>query len=1148
VTKGFRFQLDALEPRTLLAFGLNTTSTSYNVDTGAGVTFSVLRGGSLSNTVHLGDLTSFKLNGVEFSAPYSTTSRYAHFESGLSSLTNMTADVDPAGNWIKITCDDTTATTGSTGVTGVIQYYIARKNDPVIYMATYAPEMLVSSTRFITYLDRTKMPNVPDESDNAGNTGAIESGDVSGFADGTTSSKYYGETRNISHLYHGATGPNAGAFMFIGSRESGAGGPFWKDIDFQSGSAVEIYNMPFSGHSLTDTFRPGLHGPYALVLTNGTPPTSILDYSFLEDAGLTGWVSASARGSLRGRATGVAAGRIATVALSNTEAQYWDTPDAQGKYSITGIKPGAYTETLYDEELAVGTRTVTIAAGESKRADITATAIFGLNGSNNSLTAYNSTATPIWRIGNWDGTPREFLNGDKITIMHPQDARLSPWAADSTGMTNFTIGVNTDRDWPMAEWKTQVGAAPYVDTKNRITFNLTSTQRSQGLTLRIGVTRQDSERPGVSANGGTTQYSSTILTQPDARGLSLGNWRGNNGVYAYSFAANSLNVGTNTFDIYAISGSTFTGYFSGYHIYDAIDLVPTSSSGNPTVTSLSISPGNSTNIGASGSRVFSVVGNSSAGQRPVNAVWSCTRGIINDTGEYVAPSTTGADTVTATLGSVTSSITINVTSTTPTIATPATPANPIVYTNSTTLSVLGADDGGEAALKYTWSTVGTQPGSVTFGAANGTNTAKNISATFSAYGVYTLQATIADAANNTTVTQTKVVVQNERAWYKFDQPNGVELTDHSGNAFAGTIAGAYEFPDGISNDALRLKNGAATLPAGIVSGLDDFTIATWVKPDSLSDWARIFDFGTDTSAYMFLTARAGGTGNLRFAITIGAGEQQVNGPALPIGTWTHLAISLLGSTATLYVNGIPASTNTGVTLRPSSLGTTTRNFLGESQFSADPTFMGAIDDFRIYGRALTPAEVARFSDTTPPLVVSSSFNYETGPSIIVNFNEHVIDSLSASDFTLVNLTTGQTIPTGQLSLTTSGTPATPTVATISISPLLASGNYRLTINGVSDVAGNAMATAVYDFYFLAADGNRDRIVDTQDFNLLAANFGQQSRVFGQGNFSHDTAGLVDSVDFNILILSYATRLVLPGAPVSSPFASPLGASPDRVEI
>jgi rhamnogalacturonan endolyase len=1225
--------VEAVEARRLLAFGLTTTATTYVVDTGAGVTFTILKNGAdvSSNTIALGDMTSFKLNGVEFAAPYSSASRYSHFESGLFDNAQVTATVDPSPTpqWIKITADDSEATAG-TSSTGVIQYYLARRNDPNIYMATYAPVMKVSSTRYIAYLDRTKFPNVPDESDSSGNTGGIETADVQGHPDGTTSSKYYGESRNVDHPYHGVTGPSAGAFLFIGNREHGAGGPFWKDIDFQSGSSqVEIYNMPFSGHSLTDTFRPGLHGPYALNLTAGGAPSAIPDYSFFDDANVTGWVPQSGRGTLSGRAAGVAAGRAVTVGLSNSAAQYWDVPDASGNYEITGIKPGTYTQTLYDEELAVGTRTVTIVAGQAARADINATGLFGLNGANNAFTTYNSATTPIWRIGTFDGTPREFLNGDKITIMHPTDVRLTPWALDSTGVTNFTVGTNKDSDWPMAEWKTQVGAAPWVDTRNRIHFTLSAAQRAQQLTLRIGVTRTNSERPGVSANGGTTLFGS-IVSQPDSRGLSLGNWRGNNAIYSYTFNANTLLVGNNTFDIYAISGSTFTGYFAGYHIYDALELIPTATNAAPAVTTLTLSPGNGTNVTTNASRVFGVTGRDGTNAiRGVNAVFSALRGTINNAGEYVAPSTPGTDTITVTYtnptgatstSTVSSSISINVVGNAPVIVVPASASPRPVYNYQTTLSVLGGDDNGEAGLSYNWSVVGTPPAAVTFGAGNNTNAGKTLTASFTKPGTYTFAVTITDASGNTTASQTSVAVMDELAYYKLDLPNGQSQTDATANQNYAVLYGKYGFPAGLNKGAVRLLGGAMALPVGIVEGVTDFTIGAWVKPDSLANWARIFDFGSGTTSYMYLTARSGTAGNgVRFGITNtgNTGEQFINGPALATGIWTHLAVTLTGNTATLYVNGLPVGSNSGVTLNPASLGRTTLNYIGESQWMGDPSFMGAIDDFRIFGRALASPDVAELArpaiviaasatpttttvnanltvtaddlttgastltytwslvsgpaavafsvngtnaardsvatfaragtyalrvtvtnlagnsttsdvvvtvvDQAAPVVTSNVFEFETSQSIAITFSEDVIASLNAEDLIVTDLSTNTPVPIGSFLFATQGVDSATWTRDLTSAGALPDGNYRVSIapGGIADAAGNAMpGTDLFDFFVLAGDANRDRMVDFNDLLVLAQNYNQSGLTFSDGNFDYSPEGIVGFSDLLLLAQRY----------------------------
>jgi DUF1680 family protein len=147
------------------------------------------------------------------------------------------------------------------------------------------------------------------------------------------------------------------------------------------------------------------------------------------------------------------------------------------------------------------------------------------------------------------------------------------------------------------------------------------------------------------------------------------------------------------------------------------------------------------------------------------------------------------------------------------------------------------------------------------------------------------------------------------------------------------------------------------MPAGILSGLTDFTIAAWINLKQIVTWSRIFDFGTGTGTYMFLVADAGS--GPRFAITTSGpgGEQQVNyGTELSTGRWTHVAVTLAKNTATLYVNGAAVASNTSMTLTPSSLGSTGNNWIGRSQFG-DPDLSGEVDEFQIYDRALSAAEV-----------------------------------------------------------------------------------------------------------------------------------------------------------------------------------------------
>ena len=199
------------------------------------------------------------------------------------------------------------------------------------------------------------------------------------------------------------------------------------------------------------------------------------------------------------------------------------------------------------------------------------------------------------------------------------------------------------------------------------------------------------------------------------------------------------------------------------------------------------------------------------------------------------------------------------------------------------------------------------------------------------------------------------------AHYLFDETSGASAADASGNGRNATLSGGATWSAGHAGNAVNFNgtNGYASLPGGIVGGLNDFTIATWVKVNNTSDWTRIFDFGTGTTTNMFLTPRPGGAG-LRFAITTGGSgaEQRISTTtAFPTGVWKHVAVTLSGTTGTLYVDGVSVATNTNMTLKPSSLGSTNQNYLGRSQYTGDAYLNGSLDDFRIYNRALGASEI-----------------------------------------------------------------------------------------------------------------------------------------------------------------------------------------------
>jgi hypothetical protein len=176
----------------------------------------------------------------------------------------------------------------------------------------------------------------------------------------------------------------------------------------------------------------------------------------------------------------------------------------------------------------------------------------------------------------------------------------------------------------------------------------------------------------------------------------------------------------------------------------------------------------------------------------------------------------------------------------------------------------------------------------------------------------------------------------------------------------------------------------------------------------------------------------------------------------------------------------------------------------------------------------------------PPKVTSANFNYQTGQSVTLQFSADVSATLGDNDITLTNLPSNTTIAAHVAS---NGTSATITVPG---NLPLSDGNYQLTISasGVSGAGGPLDGNAdgiggddfVFGFFFLNADADHNRTVNTGDFNVLAQNFNKTGMSFGQGDFNYD--GRVNALDFNVLATEYGKTVPSPAPPIPGLF-SPL---------
>ena len=193
------------------------------------------------------------------------------------------------------------------------------------------------------------------------------------------------------------------------------------------------------------------------------------------------------------------------------------------------------------------------------------------------------------------------------------------------------------------------------------------------------------------------------------------------------------------------------------------------------------------------------------------------------------------------------------------------------------------------------------------------------------------------------------------------------VNDDSGNDYNGTPINDPFYDEAVADLGRAMSfdgiNDYVELPIGaLISTATDMSVATWVNmADSSANWQRIFDFGsTNTGGYMFLAPREGTSGPIRFAITPAGGSESIVSTTENLTSgWHHLAVVIdsAAMTASVYVDGNVAASGAVETL-PRDLGTTTQNWLGRSQFTADDYFDGLLADFSIYNAALSAAEVS----------------------------------------------------------------------------------------------------------------------------------------------------------------------------------------------
>ena len=289
--------------------------------------------------------------------------------------------------------------------------------------------------------------------------------------------------------------------------------------------------------------------------------------------------------------------------------------------------------------------------------------------------------------------------------------------------------------------------------------------------------------------------------------------------------------------------------------------------------------------------------------------------------------------------------------------------------------------------------------------------------------------------------------------YSFNEQAGDWIVHDSAGVADGDVVGDSGYNAFTGNGELMLTAGTSgyvALPSGLISCLSEVSFEAWVTwvPSANPGWQRIFDFGNSSGSgfssrgitYLFLTPdganwTAHNVTDLHFVASTNSNAEETPWldwtNILPANVTSFVAVtySPLRGIAKMYLNGQLAAV--GKASIPLSAIIDANDWLGKSQFGADPNFGGRYDEFRIYRGLLSDADVAA--------------DYAAGPNA------------AGVDYVLHNFVSGNSLTiTWGVSATNSFLESSPflgpdTVWTaITNVPTLKDGRYRVTVPILGD--------------------------------------------------------------------------------------------------
>jgi len=141
------------------------------------------------------------------------------------------------------------------------------------------------------------------------------------------------------------------------------------------------------------------------------------------------------------------------------------------------------------------------------------------------------------------------------------------------------------------------------------------------------------------------------------------------------------------------------------------------------------------------------------------------------------------------------------------------------------------------------------------------------------------------------------------------------------------------------------------------------TAAAWINPTTFTDGTaqQVFETSSDSVTIRIATSSTDRvSGFILNASSVYV--EAFSTTALAAGVWSHVALTYDGSVVRMYVNGTEVSTS-GVAQTGNVKSSATMQIGIHANLTSNP-FGGAIDEFRVYTRALTSADITELANST----------------------------------------------------------------------------------------------------------------------------------------------------------------------------------------